>query len=203
MPPPLPPRAHPDDLRSRLRSGGGYADRGPPRGGYRNDRYSPYGDVRGERRQAPPTLKGWSPSGNTRDDGKDTFAGKCEGCGNDCEVPFRPVKGGNPPVCNDCHQSLRSAQGGPDRGKRGRDPYGARRADATSERASERPEIDRAIYRSMCDRSIRSRSIVVDENPFHSVPFRSSRSVLLPSRPPSSYARAHPSPLARNRNEMK
>jgi CxxC-x17-CxxC domain-containing protein len=151
MPPPLPPRAHPDDLRSRLRSGGGYADRGPPRGGYRNDRYSPYGDVRGERRQAPPTLKGWSPSGNTRDDGKDTFAGKCEGCGNDCEVPFRPVKGGNPPVCNDCHQSLRSAQGGPDRGKRGRDPYGARRADATSERASERPEIeiDRAIYRSI------------------------------------------------------
>lgn len=177
MPPPLPPRAHPDDLRSRLRSGGGYADRGPPRGGYRNDRYSPYGDVRGERRQAPPTLKGWSPSGNTRDDGKDTFAGKCEGCGNDCEVPFRPVKGGNPPVCNDCHQSLRSAQGGPDRGKRGRDPYGARRADATSERASERPEIDRAIVFD------RSDPIAIDRRRRESFPFRSVRRDPSSSRP--------------------
>ena len=158
------------------------------------------GDVRGERRQAPPTLKGWSPSGNTRDDGKDTFAGACEGCGNFCEVPFRPVKGGNPPVCNDCHQSLRSAQGGPDRGKRGRDPYGARRADATSERASERPDIDRAIYRSMCDRSD---PIAIDRRRRESFPFRSVPFVAIrpPPVPSSLFLRARASFPSRAESE--
>ena len=54
----------------------------------------------------------------------------------DCEVFFRPIKGGNPPVCHECHQSLRAVQdqsidgggGGPDRGRRGGhnryNPYG-------------------------------------------------------------------------------
>jgi eukaryotic translation initiation factor 2C len=122
--PPLPPGPHPgsrgsDDLRSRLGGRGGGRGFGGRDGGY----------------QKAPTLPGWAPSGNTRDDGKDCFAGKCEGCGVECEVFFRPVKGGNPPVCHECHQSLRAVQdqsidggGGPDRGRRGGhnryNPYG-------------------------------------------------------------------------------
>jgi hypothetical protein len=27
------------------------------------------------------------------------------GCGEECEVHFRPVRGGNPPVCAECHQA--------------------------------------------------------------------------------------------------
>ena len=135
--PPLPPGSPPGDagdLRHRLRGGGrggrgasrpdrGHGDRGHGgRGGF-------------ARPGRAPTLPGWAPSGNVREDGKDTFAGTCEGCGCACEVPFRPVKGGNPPVCEACHQSLRAAQdqsvGGPDRGARTRaryDPYGDPRA---------------------------------------------------------------------------
>ena len=78
--PPLPPGPPPgDDLRSRLRrpTGGG------PRGG--GGRGGGGGGF-----QKPPTLKGWVPSGNQREDGKDCFTGKCEGCGQQCEVKFRP-----------------------------------------------------------------------------------------------------------------
>lgn len=84
-----------------------------------------------QQRPKAPTLKGWAPSGNKRADGRDCFEGDCEGCGKRCEVQFRPVRGGNPPVCGDCHQSLRAVQdqaAGPERGGRQArryDPYGA------------------------------------------------------------------------------
>ena len=84
------------------------ARRGRPAGGRgRRDDYDG-----GDRPQAE-TLDGWTVSDRVdARTGKNFFAGKCEGCGVDTEVPFRPVVGGNPPVCLDCNTSLKDAQGG-------------------------------------------------------------------------------------------
>ena len=135
-----------DDLRSRLRGSDDY--HGGRRGGgdrWDHDRYDdrsrrgrPAGgrgrrdDYDGGDRPQAETLDGWTVSDRVdARTGKNFFAGKCEGCGVDTEVPFRPVVGGNPPVCLDCNTSLKDAQGGggPDRGGRGGrgrrgDPYG-------------------------------------------------------------------------------
>ena len=138
-----------DDLRSRLRGSDDY--HGGRRGGGDRWEHDRHDDRRGggrgraggrgrrddydggdrDRPQAE-TLDGWTVSDRVdARTGKNFFAGKCEGCGVDTEVPFRPVKGGNPPVCLDCNTSLKDAQGGggPDRGGRGGrgrrgDPYG-------------------------------------------------------------------------------
>ena len=135
--PPLPPGPRPSVL-DRLGGGGG-GGRSGGRGSYDRGRGGRgRGRSDGGFRQAE-TLDGWTPSGNQNREGKDCFIGTCEGCSKECEVFFRPVKGGNPPVCNECHQSLRQVRddaieggyggSGPDRGRRGSghsryNPYG-------------------------------------------------------------------------------
>ena len=133
-----------NDLRSRLRGsddrhGGGGSRRGGDR--WEHDRYDERRGGRGGRgrrddyggggrgprrddyndRPQAETLPGWTVCDRvSARNGKPFFAGKCDGCGCDCEVPFRPVVGGNPPVCEECRASLDDAQGGgPDRGRRG------------------------------------------------------------------------------------
>lgn len=124
-----------DDLRGRL-SGSEWQPPlplgRPPNGGGGYGGYGGGGGARhfGGNGQKAATLKGWAPSGKKWGDGKDCYAGNCEGCGAHCEVHFRPVRGGNPPVCHDCHHSLKSVQeqaAGPDRGGRQAqryNPYG-------------------------------------------------------------------------------
>jgi len=84
-------------------------------------------------RERAPTRPGWHQTGTTHaTSGRLEHSGQCEGCGVSTVVNFRPVVGGNPPLCGVCLDSLKAATaasggggegeraGGPHRGGRGR-----------------------------------------------------------------------------------
>jgi len=90
------------------------------RGGRSNDRF---------RRERAPTRPGWDPTGTIDEvSGRPAHSGQCEGCRVSTVVNFRPVVGGNPPLCGVCLDSLKAAtagtamegdaSGGPNRGRR-------------------------------------------------------------------------------------
>ena len=94
----------------RRRGGGGdnrrYNDRG--RGDnrrYNNDRGRGY-------REPAPTRPGWMPTGDVDENGRPAHSGQCEGCRVSTVVNFRPVVGGNPPLCGVCLDSVKAATAG-------------------------------------------------------------------------------------------
>ena len=60
---------------------------------------------------APPTLEGWKRNGQFMKDGRAFYAGLCTVCSSTCRVPFRPVVGGNPPVCSTCADNKGTLEG--------------------------------------------------------------------------------------------
>lgn len=47
-------------------------------------------------------LPGWEPSGRRNHNDKQLWIGDCGECGSECEVPFMPRKGKEPPLCHSC-----------------------------------------------------------------------------------------------------
>ena len=124
--PPLPPNARPrHEGRGGANGHGGERRRGGgERGGGR-------GGGRFQQRERAPTRPGWFATGEVDEhSGRPAHSGQCEGCRVSTVVNFRPVVGGNPPLCGVCLDSLKAAtaggsvdgdnaSGGPNRGRRG------------------------------------------------------------------------------------
>ena len=87
------------------------------RGGETNRRYRE-GTRDSERHNRPfreraTTRPGWAPTGAMDpSSGRPEHSGQCEGCKVSTVVNFRPVVGGNPPLCGVCLDSLKAATGG-------------------------------------------------------------------------------------------
>ena len=103
------------------RGGGGRGrrergDRRNGRGGETNRRYRE-GTRDSERHNRPfreraKTRPGWAPTGAMDpSSGRPEHSGQCEGCKVSTVVNFRPVVGGNPPLCGVCLDSLKAATG--------------------------------------------------------------------------------------------
>jgi len=64
----------------------------------------------GRFRERAPTRPGWHQTGVVdQTSGRLEHSGQCEGCGVSTVVNFRPVVGGNPPLCGVCLDSLKAA----------------------------------------------------------------------------------------------
>ena len=64
-------------------------------------------------RERAKTRPGWAPTGGIDpSSGRPEHSGQCEGCKVSTVVNFRPVVGGNPPLCGVCLDSLKAATGG-------------------------------------------------------------------------------------------
>ena len=92
-------------------------DRRPGRGSDTDRRYRE-GTRDFERQHRPfreraKTRPGWAPTGAIdQSSGRPEHSGQCEGCRVSTVVNFRPVVGGNPPLCGVCLDSLKAATGG-------------------------------------------------------------------------------------------
>lgn len=82
------------------------------RRGDKNRRYN--NNDRGGRgyREPAPTRPGWMPTGDVDENGRPAHSGQCEGCRVSTVVNFRPVVGGNPPLCGVCLDSVKAATAG-------------------------------------------------------------------------------------------
>ena len=112
--PRLPPGDRPPSTARQPRGARGEDDRG---GAHRGRR----GGATQRFYTRAPTRPGWHPTGEFDDHGKPAHSGQCEGCRVSTVVNFRPVVGGNPPLCGVCLDSLKAATAGADGG----DGYGA------------------------------------------------------------------------------
>ena len=100
------------------RRGGNDRRRGDNNRRYNNDRGGRgdnrrYNNDRGRGYREPaPTRPGWMPTGDVDENGRPAHSGQCEGCRVSTVVNFRPVVGGNPPLCGVCLDSVKAATAG-------------------------------------------------------------------------------------------
>ena len=100
------------------RGGGRRRDRGDRRNGRGGDNRRYRGGTRDSERlrrqlrERAKTRPGWAPTGVVdQSSGRPEHSGQCEGCKVSTVVNFRPVVGGNPPLCGVCLDSLKAATG--------------------------------------------------------------------------------------------
>ena len=127
--------AHARGRRDRGRGDRGRGDRDRDRGRFDHHRARDGGRFR----ERAPTRPGWHQTGNVdQTSGRLEHSGQCEGCGVSTVVNFRPVVGGNPPLCGVCLDSLKAATAAAGGGGVGEDRAGGPHRDGRGRRGGGR-----------------------------------------------------------------